>query len=104
MTIYLRICFSSQPVVLYRRAVRRGANAGPICDGVIHALAGWPGCPSPSNAQPFVFAKWIKRDGSRGVDGAGTKWSLAQYGRTAGCRVTVASRAPAPRASARAVE
>jgi hypothetical protein len=31
MAIYVRICFSSHPVRLRRRAVRRGANAGPIC-------------------------------------------------------------------------
>jgi len=31
MVIYLQIFFSSQPVLLRRRAVRRGTNAGPIC-------------------------------------------------------------------------
>jgi hypothetical protein len=79
MTVYLRICFSSQPVLLRRRAVRRGANAGPICDVVIHALARTPPVvrhpPTPRSYSP-----WIKRGRFGGVDCAGTIGSLAQAG------------------------
>src|SRR5215216_939667 len=94
MTVYLRICFSSQPVLLRRRAVRRGANAGPI------ATLSYMRCPkaevvrhppTPERSYSRMDQEWR----ARAVGSAGTKFLLAQAGRTAGCQVTVASRAPA---------
>jgi len=68
MAIHLRICFSSQPVLSRRRAVRRGANAGPVCgwchtcaaDGLSVAHADESQSNEPVAAQGYVG--WLMED------------------------------------------